>query len=68
MIITIQVNAPPGSAQAVKEHLAMYCERFGDTTVLDIQGGDAEQMTIGGTPWTPSAASSASKRPTPRPG
>ena len=30
MTIVIQVSAPPGSEQAVKESLAMYCERFGD--------------------------------------
>lgn len=35
MIIKIQVNAP-GMEQAVKETLAMYCERFGDCRVLEI--------------------------------
>lgn len=46
LIITMQVNAPDGSAQAVKEHLAMYLERFGDTKVLSIIEEVPKQMTF----------------------
>lgn len=50
MIIVLQVNAPPFMAQAVKESLAMYMERYGDTKVLEVRLEDRpnEQMTIGG--------------------
>ena len=50
MIIVLQVNAPPFMAQAVKESLAMYTERFGDTKVLEVRLEERpnEQMTIGG--------------------
>lgn len=37
MIIVLQVNAPLHMAQGVKETLAMYMERFGDTKVLEIR-------------------------------
>lgn len=47
LIITIQVNAPDGSAQAVKEHLSMYLERFGDTKVLSIKEEAPQQMSFG---------------------
>ena len=50
MIIGLQGNAPPFMAQAVKESLAMYTERFGDTKVLEVHLEDRpnEQMTIVG--------------------
>lgn len=50
MIIVLQVNAPPYMAQGVKESLAMYMERYGDTRVLEVRTEDRpnEQMTIGG--------------------
>lgn len=44
--ITVQVNAPPGCAQAVKEALAMYMERFGDTRVISVTESTAEQTKI----------------------
>lgn len=49
MIIILQVNAPPFMAQAVKESLAMYMERFGDTKVLEVRLEERtnEQMKIG---------------------
>lgn len=47
LILTIQVDAPDGSAQAVKEHLAMYLERFGDTKVLSIKEEIPQQMRLG---------------------
>lgn len=37
LIITIEVNAPSGMALAVKEDLAMLCERYGDTRVVSVQ-------------------------------
>lgn len=42
--ITVQVNAPPGSEQAVKETLAMYLERFGDTRVVSIREDVPQQL------------------------
>ena len=46
LIITIQVNAPEGYAQAVKEALGMYLERYGDTRVVSIEEKLPEQMTF----------------------
>jgi hypothetical protein len=37
LIITIEVNAPSGMAQAVKENLAMLLERYGDTRVVKVE-------------------------------
>ena len=37
MIIVLQVNAPLYMVQGIKETLAMYMERFGDTRVLEIR-------------------------------
>ena len=34
LIVTIQVNAPPGSAECVKEVLGMALEQLGDARVL----------------------------------
>lgn len=50
MVIVLQVNAPPYMAQGIKESLAMYMERYGDTKVLEIRLEERpyEQMTIGG--------------------
>lgn len=48
MTVVIQVNAPPGTEQAVKEALAMYCERFGDCRVLEIRPDKVEQQTFMG--------------------
>lgn len=48
LTITIKVNAPPGQAIGVKEHLAMCLERFGDVRVVSIKEDDRpEQMQIG---------------------
>lgn len=46
LTITIQVNAPQGSAQAVKEALAMYLERYGDTKVIRIDETKPEQLSF----------------------
>lgn len=40
LTITIEVNAPAGMAQAVKEDLAMLCERYGDTRVVEVEAAD----------------------------
>ncbi len=37
MIIEIQVNAPPNTAQGIKEAIAMQLEKYGDTKVLSIR-------------------------------
>lgn len=44
MTIVIQVNAPLGSEHAVKESLAMYCERFGDCRVVEIRVKELEAL------------------------
>lgn len=45
--ITMQVDAPVGMEQAVKEDLAMYCERYGDCRVICIyEKKDAEQLLM----------------------
>lgn len=36
LTITVKVNAPGFAAQAVKESLAMYLERWGDTRVVSV--------------------------------
>lgn len=51
MIIVLQVNAPLHMAQGIKESLAMYLERYGDTKVLEVRPdttGQQEQMRMGG--------------------
>lgn len=47
LIITMQVDAPSGSAQGVKEALAMFAEYFGDTKILKIEEVEPEQMRFG---------------------
>lgn len=37
LIITIEVDAPAGLSMAVKERLAMDCEKYGDTRVIDVK-------------------------------
>ena len=48
LTIVIQVAAPSGAAQGVKEWLAMCLEKFGDTKVVSITEDEPEQMKIGG--------------------
>lgn len=47
LTITVQVKAPAGQAQAVKEALAMWLERYGDTCVVSVREDAPEQMRIG---------------------
>lgn len=35
--ITINVNAQPQAAQGIKESLAMFLERWGDSKVVDVK-------------------------------
>ncbi len=44
LIVTLEVKAPSGLAQAVKEDLAMYLERYGDTQVVSIMEDLPEQL------------------------
>lgn len=46
--VTVEVDCPVDGAQAVKEALAMYLERFGDTRVVDVRDVTPKQMEIGG--------------------
>lgn len=49
LIITAQVNAPPGQAMGVKEDLAMYAERFGNTRIISVVEklpADMEQLSM----------------------
>ena len=48
MIVVLQIKAPIGAEQAVKEALALYCERFGDTRVLEIRPDREEQKRMWG--------------------
>lgn len=52
LTIVIQVDALPGQAIGVKEHLAMCLERYGDTRVVEIRETGVEQMRIGGDKMT----------------
>lgn len=46
LTITINVDAAEDQAQAVKESLAMYLEKFGDTRVISITEETPEQLKI----------------------
>ena len=48
LVVTVKVNCPEGQVQAVKESLAMYLERFGDSRVVEIREIRPEQMTMTG--------------------
>ena len=48
LTITIQVNAPQGAEQSVKEALAMWLERFGDARVVSVTEDEPEQMRMEG--------------------
>lgn len=47
LTVTVQVKAPPDMAQAVKEALAMWLERYGDACVVSVMARAPEQMRIG---------------------
>lgn len=41
LVITLEVDAPEGLSMAIKEHLAMLVERYGDTRVVDVRVKEA---------------------------
>lgn len=46
--ITVQIDAPAGQAIGIKEDLAMYVEKYGDTKVISVVENEPEQLRIGG--------------------
>lgn len=48
LILTLSVDAPAGQAIGIKEDLAVYLERFGDTRVISIEERKPVQTKIGG--------------------
>lgn len=48
LTIMIEVDAPSGMAQGVKEQLAVLLERWGDARVVSVEEREPEQMRIGG--------------------
>ena len=48
MTVTVRVDAPPGTAQGVKEALAMFLEKYGDVRMVTVQEDAPEQIKIGG--------------------
>ena len=46
LIITIKVDAPAGQAIGIKEDLAMYLERFGDSRVVSVEEVTPQQMSL----------------------
>lgn len=49
LVITIQVDAPPGQAIGIKEDIAAYLERFGDAKVVSVTEKVPEQLRMEGT-------------------
>jgi len=46
LIITVHVDAPPGQAIGIKEDLALYLEKFGDSRVVSIIEKGPEQLQV----------------------
>lgn len=46
LIITIKVDAPAGQAIGIKEDLAMYLERFGDSRVVSVEEVTPQQLSL----------------------
>ena len=46
LIVTIQVKAPPGAAECVKEVLGMALEQLGDARVVSIREKLPEQLKL----------------------
>lgn len=46
--ITVQIDAPAGQTIGIKEDLAMYVEKYGDTKVISVVENEPEQLRIGG--------------------
>lgn len=47
LIITVQVDAPPGHAIGIKEDLARHLEKFGDARVVSVTKNLPEQLQLG---------------------
>lgn len=47
LIITVQVDAPPGHAIGIKEDLAQHLEKFGDARVVSVTEHLPEQLQLG---------------------
>ena len=48
LVITLQVDTPPGQAIGVKEAVAQDLEKYGDVRVISVAERTQEQMKIGG--------------------
>jgi len=46
--ITLQINNSTDDIIAVKETLVMYCEKFGDVRIVNVENVELEQMRLGG--------------------
>ena len=46
IIVTIEVDAPAGMAQAIKEALAMDLEKYGDTRVVSVEEVEPLQLSM----------------------
>ena len=46
LIITIKVDAPAGQAIGIKEDLAMYLKRFGDSRVVSVEEVTPQQLSL----------------------
>ena len=44
--VTVQIDAPDYMAMAVKEALAIECEKYGDVRVVSVEGSGKEQRQI----------------------
>ena len=46
LIITVHVDAPTGQAIGIKEDLALYLEKFGDTRVVSVEEKGPKQLQM----------------------
>ena len=46
LVITVEVNAPPGQAIGIKESIAMDLERYGDVKVVSVTEKGYEQLKM----------------------
>lgn len=49
--ITTISKAPGWAAQAIKEDLCMFLEKYGDSRVVEVEEVTLEQLEKEGTPW-----------------
>jgi len=48
IVITLYVDAPAGQAIGIKEDIATFCEKYGDTQVFSIKEIAPKQMRLQG--------------------